>query len=74
MGDSIKLTDAIEANENGIVSLERTRDRYREDEKKNREKAEEINREINARLEMTNAMRKLQRLYPDNETIRFTIP
>lgn len=74
MADSIRLTDAIKANENGIKNLESNRDYYRKIEKVNKENADRLSEEIVARLDMLGSMRRLQAVYPDNQTIRFTIP
>lgn len=74
MADSIRLTDAIKANENGLKSLVAQRDRHRAIIEKESEKRDALTHEINARIAMTTAMKNLQAVYPDNETIRFTIP
>lgn len=74
MYDSITLVKAIEANENGIKTLQRQRAHYVEEWQKATVKAGKLLEEIEARQQMSAAMVNLQCIYGDKETITFKVP
>lgn len=74
LGDSIRLTEAMTANENGLASLRSQRQRLEVQYDRLRNEILDLDREINARDQLQTAMKGLQAVYPDNETIRFVVP
>lgn len=68
---AITLTDAIKANENGVKALLESRavlDKQLDDL---RGRVGKITDEVNRRIEMGSAMRRVQGLYGESETITF---
>lgn len=75
MSERIRLDKAIEANANGIKTLEAAATRHRDQEVFHAGKAETYRQEIYAREDMGRAMQRLQDLYSaTNESIYFVIP
>jgi hypothetical protein len=70
----LKLTDAIQALSNGNESLDGTIRRMTLQRDDLTKKIENARREWEARGDMLAAMIKVQKLFPENETIKFTIP
>lgn len=73
--ERIRLDKAIEANANGIKTLEHECERHVNEANKHNEKAETYRQEIYARRDMGSAMERLQAIYSQtNESIYFVIP
>jgi hypothetical protein len=71
---SLKLTDAIEANANGLKHLIAERDRTHATIDELTQKKYKMNDEIAARQNLQISMRALQACFPEDETIKFVIP
>lgn len=71
---SLKLTDAIEGNANGLKSMIAYRDRVAAQIDELTQKKYKLNDEIAARQNLQTAMVNLQAVFPADETIKFVVP
>lgn len=74
MSESMKLTDAIAAMENGIKRLKREADQLSANINKAQTRLTLVQEEARLRLDVYDAMKRLQEGLPKDETIRFVIP
>lgn len=74
MRDSVTLIEAIEANSNGLKSLEAAACEIQRKRGRLTDQLVALEAEIKARSEMADAMQRVQDLLPKDETIKFLIP